>query len=271
MLGAIIGDIVGSQYEFGPAPEENFKLFTDKCGYTDDTVCTIAVADAVLNDRPYAESLLDWCSRYPAPMGGYGNRFQTWLHNGGDRPMDSCGNGSAMRVSPVGWLFDDWETVKREAERSAVVSHNHPEGVKGAQCVAEVIFWLRNMRFAKADLPQKVRKFYGYELPSLKDVMKIGAEGHFDATCQETVPMALRCFMEANSFEETIRLAVLCDGDTDTKADIAGAMAEAYYDIPGNIIDRALGYLPSDMLRVLDQYCTHVKEHLGRQGKEKKG
>lgn len=111
MLGAIIGDIVGSRFEFGPAPEENFKLFTDKCGFTDDTVCTIAVADAVLNERPYDEALLDWCARYP-------------------HPMDSCGNGSAMRVSAVGWLFDDWQTVKEEARKSAEVSHDHAEGIK---------------------------------------------------------------------------------------------------------------------------------------------
>lgn len=207
MLGAIIGDIVGSRFEFGPAPEENFKLFTDKCGFTDDTVCTIAVADAVLNERPYDEALLDWCARYPHPMGGYGNRFWKWVCSGGAHPMDSCGNGSAMRVSAVGWLFDDWQTVKEEARKSAEVSHDHPEGIKGAQCVAEAIFWLRNMRFPKADLELKVRKFFGYEIPSLKDVMKIGAEGHFDGTCQETVPMALRCFLDANNFEETIRLA----------------------------------------------------------------
>lgn len=267
MLGAIIGDIVGSRFEFGPAPEENFKLFTDKCGFTDDTVCTIAVADAVLNERPYDEALLDWCARYPHPMGGYGNRFWKWVCSGGAHPMDSCSNGSAMRVSAVGWLFDDWQTVKEEARKSAEVSHDHPEGIKGAQCVAEAIFWLRNMRFPKADLELKVRKFFGYEIPSLKDVMKIGAEGHFDGTCQETVPMALRCFLDANNFEETIRLAVLCDGDTDTKADIAGAIAEAYYDIPSGIIDRALDYLPDDMLRVLDQYCSHVMKHLGKRGK----
>ena len=149
MLGAIIGDIVGSRFEFGPAPEENFKLFTDKCGFTDDTVCTIAVADAVLNERPYDEALLDWCARYPHPMGGYGNRFWKWVCSGGAHPMDSCGNGSAMRVSAVGWLFDDWQTVKEEARKSAEVSHDHPEGIKGAQCVAEAIFWLRNMRFLK--------------------------------------------------------------------------------------------------------------------------
>ena len=263
MLGAIIGDIVGSRFEFGPPPQENFKLFTDDCAFTDDTVCTIAVADAILNCRPYREALLDWCARYPTLKGGYGPRFLQWLSEDGVHPMDSCGNGSAMRVSAVGWLFDDWQSVKAEAQKSSEVSHNHPEGIKGAQCVAETIFWLRNMRFPKADLEAKVRKFFGYELPSLKDVMKIGAEGHFDATCQETVPMALRCFLEANNFVETIRLAVLCDGDTDTKADIAGAVAEAYYDIPDEVIDRALDYLPDDMLRILDQYCSHVKEHLG--------
>lgn len=261
MLGAIIGDIVGSRFEFGPAPEKDFKLFTDKCSYTDDTVCTIAVADAVLNHRPYDEALVDWCRRYPTA--GYGHRFYRWVAMGAPHPMDSFGNGSAMRVSSVGWLFDDWQTVKAEARKSAEVSHNHPEGIKGAECVAEVVFWLRNMRFTKPEIEAKVRKYYGYEIPALKDVMKIGAEGHFDGSCQETVPMALRCFLEANSFEETIRLAVLCDGDTDTKADIAGAIAEAYYDIPETMVDRAITYLPDDMLRVLDQYYSYMKAHLG--------
>ena len=133
MIGAIIGDIVGSRFEFGAAPQEGFELFTPDCSYTDDTVCTVAIADAVLNGRSYQESLLDWCRRYPDPMGGYGNRFNRWIHSEHPQPMDSFGNGAAMRVSPIGWLFDEWEDVLEEAKKSAIVSHNHPEGVKGAQ------------------------------------------------------------------------------------------------------------------------------------------
>lgn len=263
MIGAIIGDIVGSRFEFGPAPEKNFQLFTDECSFTDDTVCTIAVADALMNQRSYKDSLLDWCRKYPNPKGGYGSRFLTWIESDDPQPNKSFGNGSAMRVSSIGWLIDDWEEVIVEAKKSAEVSHNHPEGIKGAQCVAEVICWLRNMRFTKSDIEKKVRKFYGYEIPPLRDIMRIGSEGHFDGTCQETVPMALRCFLDSNSFEETVRTAVLCDGDTDTKACIAGSIAEAYYEIPEDIIEKAISYLPDDMKVILKQFYNRMQTKLG--------
>ncbi len=257
MIGAIIGDIVGSRFEFGEAPKRDFELFTDECSFTDDTVCTIAIADAVLNRRTYRDALLDWCHRYPNPMGGgYGRMFLQWLNSPDHEPMNSYGNGAAMRVSPIGWLFTEWEDVVAEARKSAEPTHNHPEGIKGAECIAEVIHWLKYMRFTKSEVERKVKKFYGYELPRLRDIMKLGAEGHFDSTCQETVPMALRCFINSNSFEDTIRIAVLCDGDTDTKACIAGAVAEAYYQIPYELIDRAMVYLPTDMLNILDQFYS---------------
>ena len=257
MIGAIIGDIVGSRFEFGEAPKCDFELFTDECSFTDDTVCTIAIADAVLNRRTYRDALLDWCHRYPNPMGGgYGEMFLQWLNSPDHEPMNSYGNGAAMRVSPIGWLFTEWEDVVAEARKSAEPTHNHPEGIKGAECIAEVIHWLKYMRFTKSEVERKVKKFYGYELPRLRDIMKLGAEGHFDSTCQETVPMALRCFINSNSFEDTIRIAVLCDGDTDTKACIAGAVAEAYCQIPYELIDRAMVYLPTDMLNILDQFYS---------------
>lgn len=262
MIGAIIGDIVGSRFEFGPAPEEGFELFTDDCSYTDDTVCTIAIADSVLNHKSYKDALVEWCQRYPDPMGAYGPKFYDWIFSDDHKPNYSCGNGSAMRVSSIGWLFNDWEEVVDEAKKSAEVSHNHPEGIKGAQCVAEVILWLRHMRFKKTDIEEKVRKFYGYELPPLKNIMRIGSEGHFDGTCQETVPDALRCFIDSNDFEDAIRLAVMCDGDTDTKADITGAIAEAYYDIDENIIDKAVSYLPKDMKKVLWQFYQTIQDEL---------
>ncbi|WP_028897034.1 ADP-ribosylglycohydrolase family protein [Prevotella sp. HUN102] len=264
MLGAIIGDIAGSRFEFRAAPQKDFELFTDQCSYTDDTICTVAIADAVLNHRDYQEALLDWCRRYPDPMGGYGNCFYDWIHSRNPQPMNSFGNGSAMRVSPIGWLFTDWQDVIGEAKKSAEVSHNHPEGIKGAQCTAEVICWLRYMRYTKPDIERKVEKFYGYELPPMKDILKIGAQGHFDGTCQETVPMALRCFMDANDFEETIRMAVLCDGDTDTKACIAGSIAEAYYEIPEWMIEKAFSYLPDDMLAILEQFYDAIRVDINK-------
>lgn len=262
MIGAIIGDIIGSRFEFGPPPEEDFQLFTEDCNYTDDTVCTIAIADAVMNQKPYKDALVEWCQRYPDPMGGYGNRFHQWIFSEDHEPNNSCGNGSAMRVSPIGWLFNEWDEVVAEAKKSAEVSHNHPEGIKGAQCVAEVICWLRHMRFTKEDIEEKVHKFYGYEIPPMNDVLKIGSELHFDGTCQETVPMALRCFLDSINFEDAIRLAVMADGDTDTKADITGAITEAYYQIPEWMIDKAIGYLPKDMRKILLQFYNEVQHDL---------
>lgn len=263
MIGAIIGDIVGSRFEFSDQGLcEGFELFTPDCSYTDDTICTVAVADAILNKRSYKESLLDWCRRYPHPMGGYGNRFARWITSPDPQPINSFGNGSAMRVSPVGWLFSDYAEVMEEAKKSAEVSHNHPEGIKGAQCVAEVICWLRNMRFVKTDIEKKVHKFYGYDIPPMADILKIGAEGHFDGTCQETVPMALRCFLDANSFEETIRLAVLCKGDTDTKSAIAGSIAEAYYHPSESLVEQAMSYLPEDMLNILHQFYDTIERSI---------
>lgn len=262
MIGAIIGDIVGSRYEFGPPPERDFPLFTDDCGYTDDTICTVAVADAILHGRPYREALHEWCRRYPRPKGGYGPRFQDWIESDNPLPNNSFGNGAAMRVSPVGWLFDDFEQVMHEARRSAEVSHCHSEGIKGAQCTAELIFWLRTLRITKSEVEGKVKKFYGYDIPPLKDIKRIGSLGHFDSICQETVPWAIRCFLDANDFEETIRLAVMCDGDTDTKAAIAGSIAEAYYEVPEWMVEKAMSYLPQDMLAVLEQFYEHQQRNL---------
>ena len=258
MLGAIIGDIVGSRFEFGPAPIAGFELFTPDCDYTDDTICTIAIADAIMNHRDYAESLVDWCRRYPTPMGSYGGMFSEWVFADEHKPYGSYGNGSAMRVSSVGWLFNDINTVMEEAKRSAEVSHNHEEGIRGAVCTATLIYWLRTVRITKDEVEHSIKRKFGYDIPPLKDVMRIGSLGHFDGTCQETVPAAIRCFLDSESFEDAIRKAVLADGDTDTKGAITGSIAEAYYEIPDEIIDKALSYLPKDMLDIVTQFCDTV-------------
>ena len=262
MLGAIIGDIVGSRFEFSKPPKETFELFTDECNFTDDTICTIAIADAILHGRDYQESLLDWCRRYPEPMGSYGTGFSVWLQNSNPQPYDSCGNGSAMRVSSVGWLFEDFDEVLDEAKKSAEITHNHPEGIKGAQCIAASIFRLRTCQLVKESLERHVEKRFGYEIPSLSDVYRIGATGHFDATCQETVPMAIRCFVESVDFEDALRLSVLAGGDTDTKTDITGALAEAYYEIPEEIASRACAYLPEEMIAVLHEFYEKVEQNI---------
>jgi ADP-ribosylglycohydrolase len=168
-----------------------------------------------------------------------------------------------MRVSSIGWLFDDYDSVKERSRRSAVVSHSHPEGIKGAQCVASLIYWLRTCRVTKEQVAASVKRSFGYEIPPMRDILRIGSHGHFDGTCQETVPMAIRCFLDAESFEETIRLAVLCDGDTDTKAAIAGSIAEAYYEIPTELLEQAFAYLPAEMLDVLQQFLRQVKDNIG--------
>ena len=264
MLGAIIGDIAGSRFEFDEPPRKGFKFFTPECGYTDDTVCTIAIADAIMNNRGYKESLVKWCRKYPNPMGGYGTMFDQWVHSDNPQPTGSYGNGAAMRASAVGWLFDDFHTVLEEAKKSAEVSHNDPEGIKGAQCVATLIYWLRTCRISKEDVERSVMKTFEYEIPPLDEINAIGASGHFDAICQETVPWAIRCFLEEDNFEDTIRLAVLTDGDTDTKACIAGAIAEAYYDIPEKMTEEVFGYLPEDILGIVSDFCSIIKENINK-------
>jgi len=262
MLGAIIGDIVGSRFESEETPEEGFEFFTNTCSYTDDTICTVAIADAAMNNRPYKDALLDWCHRYPNPMGGYGNLFYHWLNSDSPQQKDSFGNGSAMRVSPVGWLFNDYHEVQEEAKKSAEVSHKHPEGIKGAQCVATLIYWLRTCRIPKENLENAIIKNFSYEIPSIKDIYKIGEEGHFDNTCQETVPMAIRCFLESDNFEDAIRLAVMARGDTDTKADITGAIAEACYEVPEKMVEKAFSYLPQDMLAIIEQFYGKIQSEI---------
>ena len=256
MLGAIIGDIVGSRFEFSTPPQKDFKLFTKdaECGFTDYTICTIAIADAILKNIPYQESLLNWCRKYPNPIGGYGVGFNDWINEKTPQPYNSFGNGSAMRVSAIGWLFNDYNDILQQAKRSAECTHNHPEGIKGAQCVATLIYWLRTCRITKDEVEHAIKKNFGYEIPPLKDIYKIGSEGHFDGICQETVPWAIRCFLESQNFEDAIRIAVLADGDTDTKADITGAIAEAFYEIPDTMIEETFSYLPKEMLNVIDLF-----------------
>ena len=149
MLGAMIGDIAGSKYEFNNTFDYDFEMFGGGCDFTDDTICTVAIADAILNGRSYQESLLDWCRRYPSPKGAYGGRFAAWIGSLNPQPYNSFGNGSAMRVSPVAWLFDDLSQVLEEAEKTALPTHNHPEGIKGAKAVAHAIWYFRKSRFRR--------------------------------------------------------------------------------------------------------------------------
>lgn len=264
MLGAIIGDIVGSRFELDEKPDEGFTLFVDKprCDYTDDTVMTVAVADAILGGKEYKDAMRDWGNRYPHPKGAYGYMFAEWLQSDTPIPQNSWGNGAAMRVSAVGWLFSDYHEVLNEAKRSAICSHLHPEAIRGAQCVATLIYWLRTCRITKEEVEGAVKRKFGYVIPPLRDIYKIGAQGHFDSSCQETVPWAIRCFLDSESFEDAIRKAVMARGDTDTKAAICGSIAEAFYNIPESFYDKACDFLEPDMLDVVERFCTAVQKEM---------
>lgn len=252
MIGAIIGDIVGSRFEFNNTNRMDFDLFTPECDYTDDTICTVAIADAILNGKSYKDSLLEWCRKYPNPKGAYGGSFVRWIHSDDPQPYDSFGNGSAMRVSPVAWLFPNREQVLQEANRSAEVSHNHSEGIKGAQCIADFIYQLRTGKIRKPTGGRSMTLTpFDYHIPALN---KIRSAGGFNETCQVTVPQAIRCFIEGINFEECIRIAVSIGGDSDTIAAITGSLAEAYYGVPDNLKAQALSYLPEDMKKIINQF-----------------
>ena len=248
MLGAIIGDIVGSRYEFANIHTTDFELFTLYNDFTDDTICTIAIADALLEGKPFKDSLLYWCRKYPSPMGGYGARFAQWLHSADPQPYNSFGNGSAMRVSAVGWAFATLEETLHFAKQSAIVTHNHPKGIKGAQAVAAAIFWART-GIGKAQIKENITRQFGYDLSQSCD--QIRPYYHFNESCQETVPQAITAFLESDDFEHAIRLAVSLGGDSDTLAAITGSIAEAYHGIPTAMREHALAILPRRIAETL--------------------
>ena len=246
MLGAIIGDIAGSRFEFRNTFDYDFELFHKECDYTDDTVCTVAIADAILNGKSYESSLVEWCRKYPNPMGAYGGSFVRWIYN--PVPYGSWGNGAAMRVSPVGWLFNNEETVRREAERTAKVSHSHPEGIKGAQVTALAIFYLRTMKSMKP-VENILSSFYTKE-----ELTAIPEKGEWCDNCQGCVPLSLMLLLQSTSFEDAIRRAVSYGGDSDTVGAIVGSLAEALYGIPEDFKEKALTYLPNDMKEVIHKF-----------------
>lgn len=247
MIGAIIGDIVGSRFEFDNTNTEDFELFGKQCDYTDDTICTVAIADAALNGTPYDISLQKWCRKYNHPKGAYGGSFASWIRSNNPQPYGSYGNGSAMRVSPVAWLYNEAGDVVREAANTASVTHNHPEGIKGAVVVAKSIFMLRNGA-TKEELLSYASSEYR-EIPEYKPF-----SNPFDETCMNAVPVSIGCFLASTGFEDAIRKAIIVGGDSDTIGAIVGSIAEAYYEIPLWISEKALGYLPSDMKDIIKQF-----------------
>ncbi len=259
MLGAIIGDIVGSRFEFNPTNDYNFELFSPQCSYTDDTICTIAIAHALLKQRDFGESLHEWCNRYPYPMGGYGGSFAQWVHSQNPQPYNSFGNGAAMRVSPIAWfnlnaIGDMYQTVDATA-----CTHNHPEGIKGAQAVVTAIHDCLQMHH----LCDRIDSDTIWELGLKRAVQKFGyrinftypeVENKFDETCQGTVPVAFWIILQSNSFEDAIRRAVSLGADADTLGAIVGSIAEAIWGIPEWMKKKAVSYLPQDMRDVLQAF-----------------
>lgn len=290
MLGAIIGDIIGSSYEFKPCKRKDFPLFTEASRYTDDTVMTLAVARAFLDileddtaprerikrnddwsvfDGPaYEERLaatddeiMETLARrmrefgHRHPQAGYGGGFSRWLQDPEAGPYHSFGNGSAMRVSAVAWLFDDIDVVSRAARLSAAVTHNHPEGVKGAEAVASCIY-LARQGVSKTGIKHYVAESFAYDLD--RTLAEIRPGYAFDVTCQGSVPEAIIAFLEGQNFEDCIRNAVSLGGDADTQAAMAGSIAEAYYGLPEALEKRILTYLPDDLLEVIFEFQAHM-------------
>lgn len=251
MLGAIIGDIVGSIYEFNNIKTTDFPLFSPGCNFTDDTIMTVATADAILHDKDFATTYQEWGKRYPFPMGGYGGNFSIWLRSAKPQPYNSFGNGAAMRVGPTGWAFNSLKEVQREAQRSARCSHNHTEGLKGAMATASAIY-LSRTGTPKQEIKQYIERNFGYDLSRTTD--EIRPIYKFNESCQGTVPEALICFLEGENFEHAIRLAISLGGDSDTLTAITGSIAEAYHGIPDNIVETTLAYLPGEMRDIVHEF-----------------
>ena len=260
MIGAILGDIIGSPYEFDCGNKsKDFPLFAKNSTFTDDTVMTIAVAEAFLDARPDSDEtwirdrLVQSMQHYGKqfPFAGYGLRFSRWLTARNPEPYGSYGNGSAMRVSSVGWLYDDLETVRRMARLSADVTHNHPEGIKGAEATAAAIFMARTGS-TKAAIKVYMEDQFGYDLSRTCD--EIRPSYHHVESCQETVPEAITAFLEGESFEDVIRTAVSLGGDCDTLTCIAGSMAEAFYGVPDELKEECRKRLPDKLKKVLTRF-----------------
>lgn len=249
MIGAIIGDIIGSTYEFHNTQNYDFELFPQGSSFTDDTVCTIAIADAILRGIPYRDSLIEWCRKYPHPKGAYGASFSRWIYD--PQPYDSFGNGAAMRVSPIGWAFSSSTIVLDEAKKSAECSHSHDEGIKGAMATAIATWYLANHNYkdAKREVQNMCIELYGKDY--VANLPKIGI---WDGTCQGCVPLALHLFSLSQSFEDAIRIAVSYGGDSDTLGAIVGALAGAYYEIPTKLKRKAMSFLPEEMQNVIREF-----------------
>ena len=273
MYGAILGDIIGSPYEFDMGSKtKEFPLFSKNSTFTDDTVMTVAVGKVFLDAQPVekycdlSEENVQWIRRRlitsmqqfgkQYPYAGYGGMFRRWLRAKAPQPYGSYGNGSAMRVSAAAWLYNDLDTVRSMARISAEVTHNHPEGIKGAEATASAIFLARTGS-TKAEIKAYIESQFGYDLSRTCDEIRPGY--HHVESCQETVPEAITAFLEGESFEDVIRTAVSLGGDCDTLTCIAGSMAEAYYGVPEELKQECHNRLPEPLLAVLQKFVSFLK------------
>ena len=264
MYGAILGDMIGAPYEFDQGDKtKNFPLFVKESQFTDDTVMTIAVAEALMDAEGKSEdeirqalvrSMQDWGRRYP--YAGYGARFSMWLQQKDPSAYGSFGNGSAMRVSPVGWLCDSLKETRRIARITAEVTHNHPEGIKGAESTASAIYLARTGR-GKEEIRDYIIREFDYDLSRTCD--EIRPAYHHVESCQETVPEAITAFLEGVDFEDVIRTAVSLGGDCDTLTCIAGGIAEAFYGVPEKLKEECRNRMDRDTLAVVDRFMEKIK------------
>lgn len=252
MLGSIAGDIIGSVYEQRPIKTMAFPLFQSHSRFTDDTVLTVAIACAILENVDYAASLKAFGRKYPGA--GYGGAFWDWLFAPESRPYNSWGNGAAMRVSPVGFAFATIEEVLMEAKKTAEVSHNHPEGIKGAQATALAVFLARTGA-AREQIRNEITRRFGYDLNRTID--EIRPRYGFDVSCQGTVPEAIIAFLESRDYEAAVRKAVSLGGDSDTLACITGGIAHAFYkEVPRWIVAEVRGRLSEELLSIIDRFSA---------------
>mgnify|MGYP002679117394 CR=1 FL=1 len=259
MIGAIIGDIVGSRFEWNNIKTKDFDLFTAGCFFTDDSVMTIAVADALIRANGNLEILSEYAIESmqligrPFPDCGYGGSFYHWMYSDNPKPYGSYGNGAAMRVSACGFAAKSLEEAKA-LSKAVTVTHNHPEGIKGAEATAVAIYLARS-GYSIEEIQQHIStKYYpmDFTLEEIRDTYE------FNETCQDTVPQALKAFFESLDFEDAIRNAISIGGDSDTLAAITGGIAEAYYGVPQDIKDKALNYLDEDLLQIVNRFYDEL-------------
>ena len=255
MLGGIAGDIIGSRFEHAQIKIKSFELFNRQSMFTDDTVHTVAVADSLLTKTPYQVNFLRYFEQYP--NAGYGNRFRRWARSNRPMPYGSYGNGSAMRVSPIAWYYDGLDKVLEEALHSAEVTHNHPEGIKGAQAVAGAIYMARTGA-NKGEIRAFVEERFGYDLSPT--VEEIRADYGFNVTCQGSVPQALVAFLESEDYEDAVRNAVSLGGDSDTLACMAGSVAEAFYGgVPDDILAGVFERLDPQLATITRNFLKQIQ------------